>query len=332
MLRRCFWPDLRAADVLDVVAGGEVDLHELAGDLLPEAAIDLLVEAWHAADGWTIDDVALLDELAALLGSHPPVEEAPDTDPGLRVTGDPGQRPGTTVDVEAADYRDFAHVVVDEAQDLTPMQWRAVARRGPYATWTVVGDLAQRSRVTEPATWEAVAGLIGRRRVAIERLTINYRTPAEIVAVAREVLGATGHDPEQLPVSVREGGDVPEVHATTDAPHVVGRLVADTLAREEGTVAVIAPADLVDVLSSALAGQGVRDPDRVQVLDPRTAKGLEFDEVIVVAPERIVTEEDVGAHQLYVAVTRATRRLRFVADPDATFPGRGSCVAGSPVV
>ena len=327
MLRRCFWPDLQAEDVLREVATGRVPLAEVADGILPPDAIEAVAGAWERAGDWTIDDVALLDEIAALLGTRPDPKAGRRTDdPGLRVTGDPGDDRPTPVDIEADGYRDFAHVVVDEAQDLTPMQWRAVARRGPYASWTVVGDLAQRSRVSEPSNWEAIAGLIGRRRVAIERLTINYRTPAEIVDVARDVLAAAGHDPDDTPTSVRSGGDTPEVVTTDDTTATALALVRDTLGAEDGTLAVIAPTSELPGLTDAFTAAGEAfDPDRIRVLHPRTAKGLEFDDVVIVAPDRIVAEDEVGTHQLYVAVTRATRRVRFVAAPDATFPGRSRC-------
>ncbi len=332
MLRRCFWPELDAEQVLATLANGEVPLEDLAGDQLAADAVAALRAAWDAAEGWTIDDVALLDEIDALLGQEPePEPEVATDDPGIRVTGDPGPEVSPPVDVEAPTYRDFAHVVVDEAQDLTPMQWRAVARRGPYASWTVVGDLAQRSRVAEPSTWEEIAGLIGRRRVTIERLTVNYRTPVEIVQLAREVLAAAGHDPDSAPTSVREGGAPPQVVRTDHLEDTVTTLLRETVASLDGTIAVIVPLSLLTDVQAAVDTAAVDDDLReVRVLDPRTAKGLEFDEVLVVAPDRIVAEDDVGTHQLYVAVTRATRRLRFVTDPDATFPGLHHCTEVAP--
>lgn len=89
------------------------------------------------------------------------------------------------------------------------MQWRAVVRRGPYASWTVVGDLAQRARDAHPRTWSDVAALIGRRQVVVEELTTNYRTPAELAPVARRALVAAGHDPATFPRTVRANGREP---------------------------------------------------------------------------------------------------------------------------
>jgi DNA helicase IV len=236
------------------------------------------------------------------------------------------------VDVEADDYRDFAHVVVDEAQDLTPMQWRAVARRGPYASWTVVGDLAQRSRVADPATWEDVARLIGRREVVIRNLSVNYRTPAEIAEVALDVLVAAGHDPTVAPQAVRGTGISPGLVISDDAPRTARVLVEQVTSSQDGTVAVIGPEDHLARLRDALADLPAEVAERVRIHDPRTVKGLEFDDVLVIAPERIVAGSAVGTHQLYVAVTRATRSLHVVAAPDAQFPGRDRLVPVEPVV
>ncbi|MFA9445609.1 UvrD-helicase domain-containing protein [Egicoccus sp. AB-alg6-2] len=325
MLRRCFWPVLDATGVLEAVATGRVDLDRLADGLLDAGQRRLLRDAWAAADGWTVDDVALLDEVRAVLGTVPaPTSDRPrESDPGLRVTGDVPDAEVLYADVEDDDYRDFAHVVVDEAQDLTPMQWRMVARRGPYASWTVVGDLAQRSRVAEPRDWDAVARLIGRRQVAVQGLTVNYRTPVEIVEVARAVLAAAGYDPDAVPQAVRESGRRPVLYRTQDLPTTAVRAAVDAAERADGTVVLIAPpemlADLEARVDRLVAGAEVRD--RLRVHDARTVKGLEFDDVVVVAPDRIAAASAVGLHQLYVAVTRATRSLAVVADPDAHVPG-----------
>jgi hypothetical protein len=324
MLRRCWWPRLAPEQVLGALASGRIDLASVAGDELAADERDLLAAAWGRATTWTVDDVGLLDELAALLGPPPQArpEASPSDDPGIRLTGDRSVEV-EVADVAAADYRDFAHVVVDEAQDLSPMQWRAVARRGPYATWTVVGDLAQRSRMADPATWEDVAALIGRREVTLSRLTVNYRTPTEIVAVARAVLEAAGHDPAAVPTSVRTTGTRPGLVRADDLPAAALALVEERLAAREGTVAVIAPDARVPAVHGAVTGVGRDDAertDRVRVHDPRTVKGLEFDDVIVVAPDEIAAASSVGLHHLYVAVTRATRSLTVLAAPGAAVP------------
>jgi len=325
MLRRCFWPPLDAATVLQAVAAGDVGLDRLADGLLDRDQRRLLRESWADAEAWTVDDVALLDEVRAVLGTQAetPAESRRDNDPGLRVAGDPVLAAVEYADVEDDGYRDFAHVVVDEAQDLTPMQWRMVARRGPYASWTVVGDLAQRSRVAEPRDWDAVARLIGRRQVAIQSLTVNYRTPVEIVEVARAVLAAAGHDPEAVPTAVRGSGHRPVLHRTDDLNTTAVTAAVDAARRADGTVVLIAPPERLTALTELLDGQagGTELRERLRVLDPRTVKGLEFDDVVVVEPDRIASASAVGLHQLYVAVTRATRSLTVVAAPGAEVPG-----------
>jgi hypothetical protein len=327
MLRRCWWPVLDPVEVLGDLAAGRIELAPLVGDALPPEQVTRLGTAWDAADTWTVDDVGLLDEVAALLG-EPPAPPAPEPrrsdDGGIRLTSDRLRVDLEVADVGAAAYRDFAHVVVDEAQDLSPMQWRAVARRGPYASWTVVGDLAQRSRVAEPATWEAVAALIGRRDVAVTRLSVNYRTPSEIVDVARAVLEVAGHDPAAVPTSVRSAGERPRLVRAEDLPGGTARVVVDLLDRRDGTVVVVAPdarLTAVEAATRTRVGDVAQRTDRVRVHDPRTVKGLEFDDVVVVAPDEIAAASSVGLHHLYVAVTRATRSLTVIAAPGAEVPG-----------
>jgi DNA helicase IV len=329
MLRRCYWPALRPGEVLAQLATGTVDLAEVVDGSLPAEDVERLRRAWAAADTWTTDDVALLDEMAALLGPHPNDRSAAEPrrdDGGIQLTSDRLAVVVEQVDVTAPSYRDFAHVVVDEAQDLTPMQWRAVARRGPYASWTVVGDLAQRSRVAEPRTWEEIAALIGRREVAITGLTVNYRTPTEIAALATDVLVAAGHDPATAPEAIRSTGERPLLRRREDPVAATPERVGELLTQRDGTLAVIAPLEDVPALAAGI--ETALSPEqraRVRVLDPRTAKGLEFDDVVVVRPERIVTESSVGTHQLYVAVTRATRSLTLLASPGGEVPGAARC-------
>jgi hypothetical protein len=331
MLRRCFWPELEPAAVLEAVASGDRPLADVAGGVLSDDESSLLEGAWSLARRWTIDDVALLDEVRALLGVLPddPTPRSTAADEGIQLTGDRLRVEVELADVEADDYRDFAHVVVDEAQDLSPMQWRMLARRGPYASWTVVGDLAQRSRVAEPRTWDEVAALIGRREVTVTSLEVNYRTPAEVVDLARAVLQAAGHDPDSVPQAVRETGEAPVLHRTDDVLGDAVEVALDRIRAREGTVAVIAlEPDSGEVESRLQAEASDDELERLRVLDPRTAKGLEFDDVIVVAPEAIASASVVGLHQLYVAVTRATRTLTLIASPDGEVPGADTCTLG----
>lgn len=300
MLLHAFWPQLDAVAVLGAYARGERRLEDAVADLIAPADAELVHRAWDGAQGWTVEDVALLDEIDALLGDpETPVAHGEDDGPHLP-------------DVEAHWYADFAHVVVDEAQDLSPMQWRAVVRRGPYASWTVVGDLAQRARNTPPRSWREVAELIGRRQVVIEELATNYRTPSELAPLARRALELAGHDPASFPVTVRSNGREPVLMVDPDP---LGSGLRAALARiaaaqgQSGTVGVVVPADDIAAVREVVAGLASSE---VRVLDARRVKGLEFDDLIVAAPERILDASPLGAHDLYVALTRATRSLHIV--------------------
>ena len=333
MLRRCFWPPLDAVEIFESLRRGDLPLADLADGALSPDEIERLEVSWRTTPAGTarLDDVALLDELAAILGdasekAHDAEDDWADSSPFL---SDRFRVHVPTVDATVSGYSDFAHVVVDEAQDLSPMQWRMVARRGPYASWTVVGDLAQRSRVAEPATWDEIAKLIGRRQVEIARLHVNYRTPTEVVAVARAVLSHAGLDPAVAAEAVREAGRRPQLVRTDEVAATAGRLAVAAAAAEDGTAAAIVDDADLEVARAAVDAALANIPperregvaDRVSVLDPRTAKGLEFDEVVVGGPDVIGAASEVGWHLLYVAVTRATRHLTVVAAPDATVPG-----------
>jgi len=302
MLLRCFWPVLAPEEVLGEYARARRRLADVAGGALSSEECGLVHSAWLAADGWTFEDAALLDEIEAILGPTRP-------SPTRNEEDDRPQPP----DVTDHWYADFAHIVVDEAQDLSAMQWRAIVRRGPFASWTVVGDLAQRARATEPDSWEQIAAAIGRRTVVIETLSTNYRTPSELAPIARHALGLAGHAPDAFPLTVRSNGRAPVLVVSSD-PIAAGiahalRGMVDT----DGTLALIVPGSRVEEIRARLlkdAGTG-RASD-VRVLDPRRSKGLEFDDVVIVAPEEIVTASPLGAHDLYVALTRATRSLTLV--------------------
>jgi len=294
---------------------------------------------------WTDADVALLDEAAVVLGERPlprvrtngasdegdsyAIERALDDagafDPQLRV--DLRRRleaEAAEVDADVPDLatRTFGHVLVDEAQDLSPMQWRMLARRCPSGSMTIVGDLGQATGPSAPASWdEVVAQLPHRRELRVATLTVNYRTPAEVMDVAARVLAAAA--PSIVPpVAVRRAG-VDPVFSHVDPDDVV-EAVAGTVTAEvhevgSGKVGVVAPAGLVGDLAEAIgpdlartgADIGVLDA-RVAVLAPEMAKGLEFDAVVVVEPARVVAESPQGLRALYVALTRTTRRLHVV--------------------
>jgi len=204
------------------------------------------------------------------------------------------------VAVRAADAH-YGHVAVDEAQDLSAMQWRAVARRCPAKSFTLAGDEAQAVRAGSAATWDRILGALGVAAASVSRheLTVNYRAPAEVMELAGRVLELFA--PHLHPArSVRTTGVEPR--------RVFGREVATevvALQRDlgEGLVAVVTPED------------AVADGGRVERFTAVGSKGLEFDGVVVVDPEAIVRESPgaTGMARLYVALTRATTRLTIVA-------------------
>lgn len=312
----------------------------------------------------TVSDVPLLDEAAELLGEADAVGDAQRREAKQQRKRDieNAEQAIRNMDVEgmvsaetlAAGFAEsahrlttaeragsdrswtYGHVVVDEAQELSPMQWRLLRRRAPLRSFTIVGDIAQSASTRLAADWSTVlAGLAADFRV--EQLTVNYRTPRRIADLADAVAREYG-----LPItpaeSVRDSewpvfrhsvpGHSWSLPAEPAAADVLHNLVAATLAavREDrqiaatGTVAVIAPASLLDAVHQGLSG-ALPEPvgagsegltERVTVLTPRTAKGLEFDTAIVVAPSRIVAEEPRGPAALYVSLTRPTQRLHLV--------------------
>lgn len=192
----------------------------------------------------------------------------------------------------------FGHVIVDEAQDLTPMQWRMVARRARGHSMTIVGDIAQRSIGGAADSWES---LLPPELGDVPRfdLTTNYRSPVEIAEVAAVVLAelAPGLDP---PTAIRSTGHAPRFVPTDDIRGVLGEAVQVELGAVDGRVAVIGY-DLDEI----------QENDRVSVLTPRESKGMEFDSVIVVEPADLVSG-DGGLSLLYIALTRSTDRLTIV--------------------
>ncbi|MFF9128550.1 HelD family protein [Streptomyces sp. NPDC014889] len=199
----------------------------------------------------------------------------------------------------------FGHIIVDEAQELSPMAWRLLMRRSPTRSMTLVGDPAQTAEAAGVGSWADILRPYVEDRWEHTRLGVNYRTPAEIMDVAAAVVRAE-HPGFEPPGSVRSTGVRPWARATDDLPVAVEKAVAE-LTPSEGRLAVIAPRDLHRRLAARLDGVTAgAEPDltrTVVLLDPRQAKGLEFDSVLVVEPARY------GTSDLYVALTRATQRL-----------------------
>ena len=350
------WPELTPQQLLsDLYASPE--LLAAAAPQFTTAERNALLRAPDG--GWSAADVPLLDEAAELLGTvnrdaataaaklrqdqlayaqgvldivagsrsidlEDPREEMTTAGDLLDAEQLIGRHDGgeqRTVAQRAAADRTwtFGHVVVDEAQELSAMAWRLLLRRCPSRSMTVVGDVAQTGDPAGTASWaQALEPYVG-DRWRLAELTVNYRTPAEVMALAAQVLARI--DPGlQPPRSVRESGVEPwreRVFAERFAERLGELAAREQEALGDGRLAVIVPAARADELSAAIrsalpeAGYG-EDPDlerRAVVLTVRQAKGLEFDTVIVADPDRIVADAPCGNRDLYVAVTRATHRL-----------------------
>jgi DNA helicase IV len=260
-------------------------LARAARDVLADDEQALLRRARADAERWTPNDLPLLDEAEALVKGPP---------------------------------RAFGHVVVDEAQDLSPMQLRMLARRARAHSMTVLGDLAQATGAASPRSWdEALAHLGAPANARATELTMGYRLPGSILDLANRLLpdAAPGVTPAR---SVRQLGDPPDVHAFTPddlVPAVAAHAVA--LAKDMTTVAVVGVPERVDQLRDAVerAGGALADPGEVVpgrplvVVPPALAKGLEFDAVVVVEPAEIVALGAHGVRLLFVALTRAVQHL-----------------------
>ncbi|MEU5761384.1 RNA polymerase recycling motor ATPase HelR [Nocardia sp. NPDC047648] len=337
------WENLRA-DLIAELADNDrftAALDELWPILTPEALLAQLYESperlaaagadealWRAdGDDWTVSDVPLLDELVDLLGREKPDDRAAQREQQAEAAYAAGvldllvsradlmddedhllaqdmlyghdladrflERDTRELAERAAADRDwtYRHVVVDEAQELSEMDWRVLMRRCPGHSFTVVGDLAQRRSVAGATSWHTMLEPYVPGRWVYRSLSVNYRTPAEIMSVAAALLAefAPGVQP---PESVRACGVQPWSRRVTE--HESATAIADFVREEagrEGTSVVIGPPDVPGAVAAS------------------ETKGLEYDAVLVVEPERILAEGPRGAAELYVALTRATQRL-----------------------
>jgi hypothetical protein len=351
-----WWPLLTPAAVLRGLAD-RGRLARCSSGVLAAGEVDRLAASW-ARPGLSGQDVALLDELRELLGRPP----KPPAEPSLyELTG--VAELSTVAERELApperaareeDYERYAHLIVDEAQDLSPMQWRMLGRRGQLASWTVVGDAAQSMWPDAAEAAQAREAALGRKARHEFRLSTNYRNPAEIFELAARVVRRAVPDAD-LPLAVRRTGYPPRLDTVpaADLPAAVAAAVSAVLAEVEGAVGVVTsqrgrhrvagwldsaaadrvaadrlPSDRVApdrvapdrVASDRVAPDRVAAygaPDRVAVVDAVEVKGLEYDAVVVVEPADLVAESARGVRALYVALTRATQRLAVVGSDDS---------------
>ena len=304
---------------------------------------------------WTVADVPLLDELAELLGDVTSTDRAAEAaaraeraeaianaqqalanmDTLIRPTAEQvAERfadtgPWLTVAERAESDRTWAygHLVVDEAQELSPMAWRVLMRRCPSRSMTLVGDVAQVGSAAGASSWSEVLDPWVPGRWRTEELTVNYRTPAQVMELAARTLAAAGVS-APTPESVRDGDRAPAALRVAPGGLDAGLLavVRDELERlGPGRLAVVTPTGRADALRAALTeslpagtvGTGRATLDSpVSVLPVGAAKGLEFDVVVVVEPAEILAGSARGANDLYVALTRPTQHLVVVHDRD----------------
>ncbi|MFC8505316.1 HelD family protein [Streptomyces sp. NPDC057411] len=321
-----WWPELTPRGVLDAM-GDEKRLGRWARRVLNPGEVRRLARSLRRP-GLSVHDVALLDELATLLGTPARPRKKREYDPLDQLTGleelmpvrEETQR--ERAERLAAERTEYAHVIVDEAQDLTPMQWRMVGRRGRHATWTVVGDPAQSSWSDPDEAAAARDEALGTRPRRRFELTVNYRNPAEIAELAAKVL-ALAMPGKESPRAVRSTGLQPRFVAVTGKGEKsplaeTVRLEAERLLSEvDGTVGVVVAMNRRAEAARWLAGLG----DRVVALGSLEAKGLEYDATVVVSPAEIADESPAGLRVLYVALTRSTQALTVVSGdrdlPDA---------------
>jgi DNA helicase IV len=354
------WPELTPQRLLTELLTSPILLDEVAPQLALEERTAL--RAAHGGE-WTIADVPLLDEAAELIGAFDSERAARelrrlkeiayaqgvlDVLVGSRSTDEEDSREEiiSAADIvnaeELADLQaekdlrtiaeratadrtwTFGHIIVDEAQELSAMAWRLLMRRCPSRSMTLVGDVAQTGDAAGADSWRGMLEpFVGDRWRAAE-LTVNYRTPREIMDLAAEVLERINPG-IQPPRSVRESGIKPRQESV--APDELAARLAEVALEQdravgEGRLAVIVPdrraAELAKTVTGVVLGAASgEEPDleqRTVVLTARQSKGLEFDSVILVDPDGIAENGARGLNDLYVALTRATKDL-IVLEP-----------------
>jgi DNA helicase IV len=302
------WPVLTPAELLHDLFGSKALLKLAASRILTEEEYLSLYRPRldDVADvRWTDNDVALLDEARNFLGPKPTRRSQ-------------GQAE------ESEEIRTYGHIVIDEVQDLTPMQLRMASRRSLNGSMTVVGDIAQATGALAPNGWEDVLVHLPENRPSrVIGLSVGYRIPDQIMELANRVMMAAT-PMLRAPVSVRIGDERPEIVAVPEGSSVFEATARATIAMaktlEGGSIAIVAPDAMVDDVSNALTAHDVEHARAtrsglsadITVVPVSVVKGLELDGVVVVEPAAIVESEQQGLRALYVALTRSTRRLTVV--------------------
>ncbi|MEU0299572.1 UvrD-helicase domain-containing protein [Streptomyces sp. NPDC006175] len=315
-----WWPELTPRQVLAAMSD-ERRLSRWARRILNQGEVRRLARSLKRLDEdgkgpLSVHDVAILDELQTLLGTPARPKRQREADPLDQLTGLEElmpQREETQrerAERLAAERTEYAHVIVDEAQDLTPMQWRMVGRRGRHATWTIVGDAAQSSWSDPDEAAAARDEALGNRPRRRFTLTVNYRNPAEIAELAAKVL-ALAMPGMESPAAVRSTGVEPRFEAVRDGDlaSTVREEARRLLDEVDGTVGVVVAMNRRAEARTWLAELG----ERVVALGSLEAKGLEYDATVVVSPAEIADESPAGLRVLYVALTRATQQLTVVS-------------------
>jgi len=300
------WPVLTPAQLLHDLFGSKALLRLACTGILSQADYESLYRdrSDHVDDvRWSQADIALLDEARSQLGPKP-------------------RR--ATKNTDNDEIRTFGHIVVDEVQDLTPMQLRMVTRRSLNGSMTIVGDIAQATGAVAPNSWDDVLEYLPKRKdPRVTGLSVGYRIPAQIMELANKVMNVATPG-LRAPRSVREGDERPEFTRVppngdlfSTAVAVAGRLLS---LRESGNAALVCPDNMVTELSDALQAAGIAHGianttglgEDLTVVPASVVKGLELDDVVVVEPQRIVDSHEQGLRLLYVALTRSTRSLHIV--------------------
>ena len=305
------WPVLTPAELLHDLFGSTGLLRLASEHVLEEREYKALhrprSESVHDVR-WSQADIALLDDAREVLGP----------------------KPGRNGRIDESDeIRTYGHIVIDEVQDLTPMQLKMATRRSLNGSMTVVGDLAQATGPTAPDDWEDVLEHLPSRKPArVIGLSVGYRIPAQIMELANRVM-AVATPGLRAPESVRVGDSAPRVIRVDDLAGGVADEVAHLRSElSTGSIAVVAPDELCDPISDALHARGLEHgraassglDQSLTVVPVSVVKGLELDAVVVVEPSEIARGQEHGLRALYVALTRSTQRLSIVHHDDLPRP------------